>query len=58
MVWCKRFWAFKKKEARQVSKKNSSLEELINKYLNAKGMEKKLLLAIIKRKFPEAKIPK
>lgn len=41
-----------------MSKKNSSLEELINKYLNAKGMEKKLLLAIIKRKFPEAKIPK
>jgi len=58
MVWGQWLWTFKKKEARQVSKKNSSLEELINKYLNAKGMEKKLLLAIIKRKFPEAKIPK
>jgi len=35
--------------------KKSDLEDLIQKYLNAKGMEKKLLLAIIKRKKPDFK---
>lgn len=39
-------------------KKNSSLEALLQKYLNATGNVKKLLLAIIKNKYPDAKIPK
>lgn len=38
-----------------MSKKKSSLEDLIQKYLNAKGQEKKMLLAIIKRKKPDFK---
>lgn len=36
-------------------KKKGDLEELIQKYLNAKGTEKKLLLLIIKRKKPDFK---
>lgn len=40
-------------------KVNKALEELIQKYLSAKNdREKKSLLAIIKRKFPDAKVPK
>jgi hypothetical protein len=35
--------------------KKSDLQDLINKYLNAKGNEKKLLLLIIKRKNPDFK---
>lgn len=35
--------------------KPPSLEDLIQKYLNAKGQEKKLLLLIIKRKKPDFK---
>lgn len=39
-------------------KKKSSLEDLVQKYLNATGKEKKLLLEIIKRKDPNYKVPK
>jgi len=39
-------------------KKNDKLESLLQKYLTAKGQEKLLLLAIIKNKYPDAKIPK
>jgi len=39
-------------------KKNDKLEELLQKYVLAKGQEKKLLLAIIKNKYPDARIPK
>lgn len=35
--------------------KKSDIQDLINKYLNAKGQEKKLLLLIIKRKKPDFK---
>lgn len=43
----------------RVMKVNKALEELIQKYLSAKNdREKKSLLAIIKRKFPDAKVPK
>ncbi len=37
------------------SKLSKEMEELIQKYINAKGNEKKLLLAIIKRKDPNFK---
>ncbi len=37
------------------NKKKSNLDDLIQKYVNAKGNEKKLLLAIIKRKNPDFK---
>lgn len=39
-------------------KENQGLEALLQKYLMAKGQDKKLLLAIIKNKYPDAKIPK
>jgi hypothetical protein len=39
-------------------KKNDKLEALLQKYLLAKGQTKLLLLAIIKNKYPDAKIPK
>ena len=47
----------KNKDAPQTKKKTktSDLESLIQKYYNAKGVEKKLLLAIIKRKNPNFK---
>lgn len=35
--------------------KTGKLEDLIQKYYNAKGQEKKLLLLIIKRKYPDFK---
>lgn len=38
--------------------KSQALEPLIQKYLLAKGQEKKLLLAIIKNKLPDFKEPK
>lgn len=39
-------------------KKNESLETLLQKYVMASGQAKKLLLAIIKNKYPDAKVPK
>jgi hypothetical protein len=39
-------------------KKKSDIDDLIQKYLNAKGTEKKMLLAIIKRINPTWKEPK
>jgi len=39
-------------------KKNDKLESLLQKYLLAKGQEKKNLLAIIKNKYPDVKVPK
>jgi hypothetical protein len=43
-----------------VSKKKSSIEDLIQKYLNAKegSAEKKMLLGLIKLKKPNFKEPK
>lgn len=42
-----------------MSKVNKALEELIQKIVNAKNdQEKKSLTAILKRKFPDAKVPK
>ncbi len=41
--------------SKKVNNKKDSMESLIQKYLNAKGPEKKLLLAIIKRKKPDFK---
>lgn len=42
-----------------MSKKvDPKLESLVQKYLNAKGKEKALLLAIIKNKYPDFKVPK
>jgi len=38
-----------------MAKKKSSLEQLIQKYVNAEGQEKKMLLAIIKLKKPDFK---
>lgn len=43
------------KEVKKHKKKVNGLDDLIQKYLNAKGQEKKLLLAIIKRKQPDFK---
>lgn len=44
-----------KKTVSKPKKKSNGLEDLIQKYLNAKGQEKKMLLAIIKRKQPDFK---
>lgn len=38
--------------------KKPKLEDLIQKYMNAKGQEKKMLLAIIKKLKPDFKEPK
>lgn len=42
-----------------MSKVNKPLEELLQKILNAKNArEKAALIAILKNKFPDAKVPK
>jgi len=39
-------------------KKNDDLERLMQKIILAKGKERLLLIAILKNKYPEAKVPK
>jgi len=39
-------------------KKNESLEKLLQKIMTAKGQERILLIAILKNKYPDAKVPK
>lgn len=41
-----------------MSKKNSDLERLLQKIIVAKGQERANLIAILKNKYPDAKVPK
>jgi len=48
------------KEKRMATKKekDSLVESLLQKIFSAKGKEKQLLLAILKNKYPDIKLPK
>jgi hypothetical protein len=39
-------------------KKNADLERLLQKIVMAKGQTRLLLIAILKNKYPDAKVPK
>jgi hypothetical protein len=39
-------------------KKDKKLEELLQKIVTSTGKEKQLLIAILKNKYPDAKVPK
>ena len=39
-------------------KQDKKLEDLLQKILIANGMEKKLLMAILKRNYPDVEVPK
>lgn len=39
-------------------KVNADLERLLQKIMTAKGKERVLLIAILKNKYPDAKVPK
>jgi hypothetical protein len=39
-------------------KKDKKLEELLQKIMTAKGKERNLLIAILKNKYPDVRVPK